>query len=104
MASMNFRLRKQLEEAFGPVNRWYCAQAYGEKIEDREKLLIYFVRSGGAADFARRFDEAMGPVNRWYCSEFHGRDIRDPELLWNYYMKYFENRAGGNDPPRRPPQ
>ncbi|CAA9409776.1 MAG: hypothetical protein AVDCRST_MAG64-2240 [uncultured Phycisphaerae bacterium] len=83
---MCFRLRKQLAEAFGPVNRWFCAQAYGRPVDDPETLLVYFIRSGGAADFAARFDAAMGPLNRWYCSEFHGRDIRDPEILWNYYM------------------
>ena len=82
---MQFRLRKQLDEAFGPVNRWYCAQAYGRPVHDREVLLIYYIKSGGAMDFALRYEEAMGPLNRWYCSEFHGRDVRDPETLWNYY-------------------
>lgn len=82
---MCFRLRKQLAEAFGPVNRWYCSQAYGQPVDDRDLLLTYFIKSGGAADFAVRYGEAMGALNRWYCSEFHGRDIRDPETLWNYY-------------------
>jgi hypothetical protein len=85
---MRFRLRMQVAEALGCVNRWYCSQAYGRMIDDPETLLRYFVRSGGAADFARRYDEAMSPQNRWFCSEYHRRDIRDPEMLWDYYMSY----------------
>lgn len=83
---MCFRVRKQLAEAFGPVNRWYCSQAYGRPVDDLETLLIYFIKSGGAADFGARYARAMGPQNRWYCSEFHGRDVSDPETLWNYYV------------------
>jgi hypothetical protein len=77
----------QLAEAFGPVNRWYCAQAHGRPVDDPETLLVHFIRAGGAADFAARYDEAMGPLNRWYCSEFYGREVRDPETLWDYYMQ-----------------
>lgn len=82
---MCFRLRTQLAEAFGPVNRWFCSQAYGRPIDDPETLLVHFIKSGGAADFARRYEQAMSAENRWYCSEFYGRDIRDPETLWDYY-------------------
>src|SRR4051812_8213197 len=89
---MGFRLRMQLAEAFGPVNRWYCSQAYGREVEDRELLLIYFIKSGGAKDFAQRFEHAMGPMNRWYCSEFYNRDIRDPEILWDYYINVRQSR------------
>jgi hypothetical protein len=85
---MCFRLRMQLAEALGQTNRWYCSQSHGRMIDDPELLLIYFIRSGGAADFSRRFDLAMGPDNRWYCSEFHRKDIRDPEILWTYFMTY----------------
>ena len=81
-----FRLRKQLAEVMGPVNRWFCAQAYGREVDDPETLWVHFIRNGGAEDFAFRFDQAMGPHNRWFCSEFHGHDIHDPEILWNYYM------------------
>jgi hypothetical protein len=80
------RVCLQLAEAAGPVNRWYCSQAYGQPVNDRELLLSYFIKSGGAADFAARFAEAMGPLNRWYCSEYYGRDVRDPLVLWDYYM------------------
>jgi len=90
---MSFRLRVQLVEALGQLNRWYCSQKAGRMIENPDELLAYFVRSGGAADFARRFEEAMGPDNRWYCSEFYRRDIRDPQILWDYYMTYGAHRA-----------
>ena len=58
---MNFRLRMQLAEALGHVNRWYCSQAHGYPVDDPDLLMCYFVRSGGAKDFARRYEEAMGP-------------------------------------------
>jgi hypothetical protein len=97
-----FRVRAQLAEVFGPVNRWYCSQAHGRPVEDEEALLVYFVRSGGAKDFADRFDEAMSALNRWYCSERHRRDVREPEILWNYYMTY--RLAGpGQNPTRATP-
>jgi hypothetical protein len=83
---MQFRTRVQLAEALGPVNRWFCSQAYGYAVTDPELLLKYYIKSGGASDFALRFDEAMSALNRWFCSEFHRREIHDPEVLWNYYM------------------
>jgi hypothetical protein len=85
---MSFRLRKQLAEALGQVNRWYCSQAHGRPINDPELLLSHFIKSGGARDFARRYALAMSSANRWYCSEFYRREIRDPETLWDYFMKY----------------
>ena len=94
---MCFRIRKQLAEVVGPENRLYCSQAYGYRIDDPETLLIYFIRSGGAADFALRFEQAMGPMNRWYCSEFYGRDIQDPEILWDYYMVYGRTSLSRNE-------
>lgn len=100
---MKFRARKQRDEARGPVNTWYCSQYHCRHIQDEEILMTYFIRSGGAADFARRYAEAMGDDNRWFCSQFHGREIREYELLWNYYMKYVKDRSG-NDPPNGPPR
>ena len=95
---MNFRVQMQLEEAFGSLNQWYCSQAYGRKIEDLDLLLIYFIRSGGAANFSDRFEQATGAMNRWYCSEFYGRDIRDPEILWQYYMEHrHHNRSSDSE-------
>jgi len=88
---MHFRVRIQLSEAFGCVNRWYCSQAYRRQIDDPELLLKYFIRSGGADDFDRRYKEAMGPANHWYCSEFYRLEMQDPQILWDYYMK-FRNR------------
>jgi hypothetical protein len=85
---MVFRVQAQLSEAFGPLNRWYCSQAYGYRVDDPERLLIYFIKSGGAADFESRYAEAMGAKNRWYCSEYYGRDIRDEETLRNYFVNH----------------
>ena len=92
---MDFRVRLQLAEAFGVENRWFCSETYGRPIDDKELLLCYYIRSGGAADFAERYERAMGVVNRWYCSEFYGRDVRDPQILWDYYMRHAGHRATG---------
>jgi hypothetical protein len=96
---MDFRLRVQLAEAMGPVNRWYCSQVHGRAVGDqddgdRELLVRYFVNSGGAVDFARRYEEAMSPPNRWYCSQFYRRDVRDEATLWEYYMRMREMPRG----------
>jgi len=99
---MKFRVRLQLAEAFGPINRWFCSEFYGRRIDDPELLVIYYIQSGGAADFAERYDEAMGKLNRWYCSEFYGRDIGDPQILWDYYVNHAPARAPGKNPPREP--
>lgn len=93
---MNFRIQLQLAEAFGPLNRWFCSEAYGRAIDDPEVLLNYYIKRGGAEDFARRYDRAMGALNRWYCSEFYRRDISDPEILWEYYVNYAPARAVRN--------
>jgi hypothetical protein len=85
---MDVRVRLQLAEAFGPINRWFCSETHQRAIDDPELLLRYYVRSGGARDFANRYTEAMGALNRWYCSEFYRREVRDPDVLWEYYMKY----------------
>ena len=95
---MDFRVRLQVAEAFGPTNRWFCSEAFGREIDDPELLLIYYIRSGGAADFAIRFDQAMDLLNRWYCSEFHCRDIRDPQILWDYYINHAPPRAWEKNP------
>jgi hypothetical protein len=90
---MTDRTLMQVAEALGPVNRWYCSQFCGREVSDPEVLVRYFVRSGGAADFARRWDEAMGLENRWYCSEFYGRDVREPRVLWGYYVMALGRRG-----------
>jgi hypothetical protein len=90
---IELRIRLQLAEAFGPINRWFCSEAFGRHITDLDLLLMYYIKSGGAADFAARFNEAMGQTNRWYCSEFYRRDTRDPELLWEYYTNHAPART-----------
>ena len=85
---MEFRLWLQLAEAFGPINRWFCSEAFGQEINDPDLLLTYYIKSGGAADFARRYDQAMGRENRWFCSQFYDRDVRDPQTLWEYYTTH----------------
>lgn len=87
---MYVRLRMQLAEALGPDNRWFCSQAFGRPIDDAETLLVYFIKSGGARDFAERYAEAMASPNRWYCSEHFGREIHDEETLWKYYCRSCE--------------
>jgi hypothetical protein len=42
----------QLDEAFGPVNRWYCSEHFGYEVQDRETLLRYYIQHGGASFFA----------------------------------------------------
>src|SRR5262249_32210533 len=95
--AMHFPTQKQRAEALRPVNRWYCSQHFKCNVHDPDALMEYFIRSGGAADFARRYNDALGPVNRWYCSQFHHQDVRDPETLWNYFEKYGQER-----PPKMP--
>ena len=84
---MQVRLRLQLAEALGSDNRWFCSQAHGKPIDDPEKLVVYFIKSGGAADFAARYAQAMGNDNRWYCSEHFGYRVDDPEILWEYFNR-----------------
>ena len=85
---MRYRCQIQFAEAFGATNRWFCSEFHHKKIDDKDLLLEYYIKSGGAEDFANRFNEAMGMENRWYCSEFYGREIRDPEILWEYYIEH----------------
>jgi hypothetical protein len=100
---IELRIRLQLAEAFGPINRWFCSQAFGRHITDLDLLLMYYIKSGGAADFAARFNEAMGQANRWYCSEFYRRDTRDPDILWEYYTNIAPARALVKNPRFEPP-
>jgi hypothetical protein len=46
-------IRMQLDEAFGPVNRWYCSEHHGYEVRDRETLLRYYIQHGGAEGFAK---------------------------------------------------
>lgn len=82
-----FRIQAQITEARGPLNRYYCSLAMGKPVEDDETLMRYFIRSGGAADFAIRYRQALSDANRWYCSEYFGFQVTDPEMLWDYYTR-----------------
>jgi hypothetical protein len=85
---MWIRAQLQRAEMLGHDNKWYCAEYYGRMIENEDVLAEYYIRTGGAIDFDRRFIEAMSLENRYYCSQFYGRDIRDPVILWEYYMTH----------------
>lgn len=94
---MDFRVRTQLAEALGPVNRWYCSMYYDRMIDDPELLIQYFIKSGGARNFALRFQEAMSPLNRYFCSQRHGREISDPKTLWDHYINFAETKPAQDD-------
>ena len=49
---MRQHIRMQLDEAMGPVNRWYCSEFYRREVNDPETLLQYYIKHGGARDFA----------------------------------------------------
>jgi hypothetical protein len=46
--------RMQVEEALGPVNRWYCSEHYRREITEPNILIEYYIKHGGAEHFARR--------------------------------------------------
>jgi len=78
----------QQAEVLGDQNRWFCAQFHGREISCAELLWRYFIHSGGATCFARRWTMAMSDDNRWYCGEFYGYKVTDEEMLWEYFMTY----------------
>lgn len=98
LEARHFRTFVQLSEALGSTNRWFCSQRFKCDITDPNCLWEYYVRSGGAADFARRYAHAMGPQNRWYCSQFYRRDVREEKTLWEYYIKFAPPGALGIRP------
>ena len=44
-------VRRQLEEAFGPENRWFCSEHYCCEVNEPDLLLEYYIKHGGAAHF-----------------------------------------------------
>lgn len=60
----------QLAEALGADNRWYCSEYYGHAVTERETLLRYYIRHGGAADFARRW--RLAEAERQWLHAVHG--------------------------------
>lgn len=99
-----FRVQLQLEEALGETNRYFCNRMCNRDVHEEEHLIRYYIESGGAADFARRWEVAMGHENRWFCSEFYLREVNDPCLLWHYFMHYVPLRASGKISRFQPPQ
>ena len=85
VAMKSFRVRMQHAEVLGEKNKYYCSQVYGYEVTDEDLLWEHFIRTGGAADFAKRFTEAFSPANCWFCSEHFGKHVTDPEILWRYY-------------------
>jgi hypothetical protein len=47
-------VRLQVEEALGPVNRWYCSEFYHREITEPNTLMEYYIKHGGAEHFSRR--------------------------------------------------
>ncbi|MDQ5958049.1 MAG: hypothetical protein QG665_395 [Patescibacteria group bacterium] len=49
------RMRAQLEEMMGDVNRWFTGLAVGHDPNPHE-MALHYINSGGAEDFARRHE------------------------------------------------
>jgi hypothetical protein len=95
------RVEMQLAEAFGEDNRYFCSLHYCREVTDQDVLLKYFIRFGGALDFARRWQQAMSADNRWFCSEWYRQPITDERILWSYYMVHRDD-ARRQEPPTGP--
>ena len=52
--AMKAYMQKQMEEALGADNRYYCSQYYGHEVSDPEVLLAYYIKHGGAKGFRER--------------------------------------------------
>ena len=92
------RVEMQFAEAFGCDNRYFCSLYYGCEVKDKDVLLKYFVRFGGAKDFAYRWQMAMSADNRWYCSEWYRQPISDERILWHYYMLHRDDERREQPP------
>ena len=53
-------LERQMQEALGPVNKWYCSQYYGYEVRDPECLLRYYIQHGGASNFRQEHLSEIG--------------------------------------------
>lgn len=47
-------MEKQIEEALSPENKWFCSQEAGYEVTDPNKLIMYYIRNGGAKGFRER--------------------------------------------------
>jgi len=57
---------KQLEEALGPVNRWFCSQHYGREVTEPDLLVEYYIRHGGAEHFRHKYGRSSESSPRRY--------------------------------------
>ncbi len=53
-------LGKQMQEALGSVNKWYCSQYYGYEVNDPETLLAYYIKHGGAVHYREQHQSPPG--------------------------------------------
>ena len=49
---------RQLGEALGADNRWFCSQHYCREVTEPDVLLEYYIKHGGAERFRRKFENA----------------------------------------------
>jgi hypothetical protein len=61
---MSMYVRKQLEEALGPDNRWFCSQHHGRKVTEPDLLVEYYIKHGGAEHFRRKFEKRFESAPR----------------------------------------
>ena len=52
MMSLGEYLRRQLQEACSPENKWFCSQYYGYEVTDPKVLVEYYLKHGGPQHFA----------------------------------------------------
>ena len=52
----------QLQEALGPVNKWFASEKAGREVKEPELLFRYYVKSGGAQHFAitHHYEQKLG--------------------------------------------
>ena len=96
-----YRLHAQVAEILSSDNRWFCSQHHRREVHDKDVLSTYFIKSGGAKNFADRWRDAMSEDNRWFCGLHYGREITCPRILWLYYMAVLRGIA---PPPLEGPQ
>jgi hypothetical protein len=51
---MSQDINAQIKEALGDVNKYYCSIYYGYEVTDKETLLRYYIKHGGAKGFRER--------------------------------------------------
>ena len=55
MAGMDEYVSAQAKEALGQLNRYFAGLFYGREVTDPDQLLEYYIKHGGASDFAVRW-------------------------------------------------